>query len=404
MNNFYDLIIVGAGAAGITLAEQVRKYSSDISIALFSDEEILPYYRTKLPSFINKNIDNSFYIHSCDWYIEKNISLFLNNQVNYIDTINHQIKIKDKFYHYRDLVLSCGAEPIKIKINPAVDGKICYMRRYADLINLKKKLLTIKNNKITIIGAGLIGLEIAHYLSLINKYEISLIELSDRILPKQLDITSSNILLNTLLKRNIQVYLSSKVENIIEYNDKLVIELNSQHAIDTDLIISTIGVKPALENIHFDNVEISNGIKVNLNMKVDCIDIYSCGDVATFDYKNPGTWSFATETAKVVAKNIIGIKDKYTPKEYPYFLNVFDLSLVSLGDVNSNKQHDITNQDEIEYFNKENNIYRKVCVTNSKISGFILLNDLKMYNLLYKMFTENQPLSDSFINLIKKNR
>lgn len=43
-----NLIIIGAGSAGVAAAEAARKQNEDISILLFSEENRLPYHRIRL--------------------------------------------------------------------------------------------------------------------------------------------------------------------------------------------------------------------------------------------------------------------------------------------------------------------------------------------------------------------
>ncbi|MBU1240341.1 FAD-dependent oxidoreductase, partial [Myxococcota bacterium] len=48
----YDLVIIGASSAGIAAADSARKTNPKATIALFTDEDTLPYYRPMLTEFL----------------------------------------------------------------------------------------------------------------------------------------------------------------------------------------------------------------------------------------------------------------------------------------------------------------------------------------------------------------
>ena len=48
MTTSYDLIVIGAGSAGLTAAEEARRQAPDVEIILVSREMTLPYYRLNL--------------------------------------------------------------------------------------------------------------------------------------------------------------------------------------------------------------------------------------------------------------------------------------------------------------------------------------------------------------------
>lgn len=66
-------------------------------------------------------------------------------------------------------------------------------------LRLKKELL--QAGKVVIVGAGLLGLELA---SALEGKEITIIELSERILPKQLDEVASFLLGEHIVKKELK--------------------------------------------------------------------------------------------------------------------------------------------------------------------------------------------------------
>ncbi|MEZ0535909.1 NAD(P)/FAD-dependent oxidoreductase [Caldicellulosiruptoraceae bacterium PP1] len=378
----YDVILIGGGASSVSCAEELRRLNKDVSILIISDEDILPYYRTKLPSLINKDIDEKFFIHNKDWFKTNNIDILLNMKVTKIEKEENAVFCNEIKFKYKNLVICSGANPLEIYniTDQKIADRIFYLRNYRNLIQLKNILKDVKN--VVIIGSGLLGLEISHELA--TNYNVKIIEISSRILPKQLDENASKLLANILSSKGIKLYFDSKVDKINYTNNRLQLRLENGDIIDTDIIIITVGVKPNIDFINDINMN-KYGIIIDNFARTNISNIYACGDVANFNSPNPGTWNFAVETGKLAANNLLGYAKIYMAQSYPYFLNVFNIPVVSIGDVN-----DITDANIFEYIDESKKIYKKVIIKDKKIQSFVILNDMKLSSILLSKYKNNE--------------
>ena len=107
------MIIVGAGIAGVSAAEEVRKTSPSAEITLISSEMELPYYRISLTHYLAGDIKpEQFAIHPESWYADKQIDLRLGVEVLTINPVLKTITLSSgDVLDYDRLVLTPGARP-----------------------------------------------------------------------------------------------------------------------------------------------------------------------------------------------------------------------------------------------------------------------------------------------------
>lgn len=378
----FDIVIIGGGVAGLTVAEEIRKENLNLSVCILSSEKILPYYRLKLPHYIHNPVDQKFFLKPPEWFEKNNVKIRLSSHVTGIDFENKIVFCGNNAIRYEKLIIASGAKPYidDNTVKGKVKDKVFSLRTYEDLLRLKEVITQVSD--ITIIGAGLLGLELA---STLNGKNLFLIEVSNRLLPKQLDEVGSMLLEEEIRKKKINIVFGSKIEAIERIGNKLLISLSDGKEILSEIVIFTAGVIPNTDFIDNEQIlSLKRGISVNTKMQTSITDVFACGDVAYLNNQNPGTWIFAIESSKIAAKNILGKNVEYQIKPIPYFLRAFGVEIVSAGNIN-----DIKSSNIFEYLDREKMVYKKFVIKNKKLIGYLLINDTKIHNELNKLL-ENE--------------
>ncbi|AZT90273.1 NAD(P)/FAD-dependent oxidoreductase [Caldicellulosiruptor changbaiensis] len=373
----FDVLIIGCGIAGLTVAEEIRKEDSNLSIGILSNEKVLPYYRLKLPYYIYNPIDEKFFIKPQNWFEDNNIKIYLNSPVIEVDFNNKIVFGSDKKIGYKKLVIASGAKPYNGDdvVDIRARDKVFSLRTYEDLLRLKEIIPRVP--EVAIIGAGLLGLELA---STLEGKSVFLIEIAERLLPKQLDEVGALLFEEEIKRKGINIIFDSKVEKIEKTNNKLVIFLSNNKEILSDIVIFSAGVVPNTDFVNDKRIlSPRKGIGVNTRMQTSIEDVFACGDAAYLDNQNPGTWAFAVESGKVVGKNILGQNIEYQRKLIPYFLKAFGMEIVSAGNIN-----DVKDSNLFECLNKEKMVYKKFVVKNKRLIGYLLINDTKTHSQINK--------------------
>jgi len=89
-------VIVGAGIAGVSAAEALRKASPQAEIVLLSKESHLPYYRLNLTRYLAGQVEaDQLDLHPQDWYTEQNIDLLLDAEIRTLDLAKKMLTLRD---------------------------------------------------------------------------------------------------------------------------------------------------------------------------------------------------------------------------------------------------------------------------------------------------------------------
>ena len=363
-----NIIILGGGQAGIYAAREIRKNDTDSNIKILSEENLLPYERPPLSKdyLLNKKNEDDLYFHSSDVLKNENID-FENVLINKVDFENKKLFTKnDDVYSYNSLLISTGSENKKLSLDNNLNDDIYYLRNLEEAKTIKEKISN--KNKITIIGGGFIGLEIASSISQLQK-KVTVIEIGNqlmgRIIPKQI----ADLVQKTHIEHGNDIILNKQIDKISKKNDIYEILLNDNSFIETDFIIAGIGSIPSIKLFENTNLKLDNGIATNQYCETSIKDVYAAGDVSNFYhplYKRNirlESYQHAQNHGICAGKNIAGIKTEYSSIPWMWS-DQFNLNLQLTGICDDYDQivergNDINNG--VIYFFLKNNIIKGAC-------------------------------------------
>ncbi len=141
--------------------------------------------------------------------------------------------------------------------------------------------------KIVVIGAGVIGLEMASVWGRFGA-EIEVVEFLDKITPT-MDNEVSKQFKRILEKQNFKFKLSTKVTSVKKSKNGAIVEVESvkdgkKDKIEADIVLVAIGRRPNTENLGLENAGIKlndRGFIENNHLKTNIDNIYVIGDVTT---------------------------------------------------------------------------------------------------------------------------
>lgn len=328
------IVIVGNNAAGTAACEAIRKRSEDASIILISAEKELGYYRPMLSDYMSASHNEAkFYLHPLQWYTERYIDLKLGTKVSEVRPHQKCIVTDNKEVIYYDkLILATGAKNTMPAMADSHLKGLFTLRTLQDADAIVDYAKTAKN--VFIIGGGVLGLEMAWELKNLG-LEVTLLEVMDRLLPRQLDIEASKLFEKTVKNCGIEVIKGTKVVSLIGETEVEAVQLLDGRTVETDMVLVSVGISPNRELAQDSGIHNRVGIIVNANMQTNIEDIYACGDVAEFEGKIFGLWSVAVEQGKIAGANAVGDLIHYTPAEPATVFNGMNESIFSIGDVAS---------------------------------------------------------------------
>lgn len=274
------IVIIGFGVAGRSAAESARSADQAAEIVAITDEAGYAYSPCEIPFVLDSSIKKpeDIILLKPEFYrYERKINLLNNIKVVGIDANEKNVKLQDgEKIEYDSLIIATGGIPTVPPIKRRDLKGIFVVKTVEDC---KKILEAMKRAKTAVIvGAGLIGLEVACAFNS-QKIKTTVVEMLPQVLPKVLDPDMASEIQKEFTKKGISIILGKSVSEI---NGKEFVESVSvgNEKIDSDLVILATGTKPNVELGKNAGIEIgpTGAIKVDSNLKTNLPNIFAAGD------------------------------------------------------------------------------------------------------------------------------
>ncbi|MGL6025342.1 MAG: FAD-dependent oxidoreductase [Cetobacterium sp.] len=390
VENDEKIIIIGGGIAALSAAKAIKEHSEKSNVIILSNEKEYPYYRTLLSEMIGEDISrNKFLIKPEEWYKDKGIHIKLNIGVEEIIPDEKRIRtFDDEYINYDKLIIATGARSMIPSIGNSYLEGIFTVRNEKDVEKIKK--YCVGKRKAVVIGGGILGLESACGLQKLGM-DVSVVEVMQRILPRQLDEEGSKLFESCIVNSKIKLYKNSKAERFLGNERVEGIYLESGELIDAEIVIINSGIIPNKELAHSAEIKFNRGIVVDDEMKTSEEFIYACGDVAEYNGNVVGLWQVSSDQGKIAGLNAIGIQQKYEDKIQPVTFEGVGTKIFSIGGI-------LESKDFVSETSLEESVYKRLNFKNGEISSGILIGDIEKGALLIKSLKDREKKE----NILKK--
>jgi 3-phenylpropionate/trans-cinnamate dioxygenase ferredoxin reductase subunit len=161
-----NIVIIGAGQAGVQTAEALRTGGFEGSITLLGDEQYGPYHRPPLSkAWLAGDMQASqLAIRAPEMLAKKNIELRTDTRVSSIDRVNRLVTLADgSQLPYTGLVLATGSSPRALTLSGADATGVLPLRSRDDASAILERMnqCIAQQLPVVVVGGGFIGLEVA---------------------------------------------------------------------------------------------------------------------------------------------------------------------------------------------------------------------------------------------------
>lgn len=383
------IIIIGAGIAAVSAIKAIRQLNQDIDITVYGEEQHFPYKRIRLTKDLANGIDEEkLLIEKEDWYEANRVTLETGKKVTKINPEQHVIILSDgTIDKYSSLLLATGASNRVLPIKGIDKTGVYTLRSLEDGQDILKQ--AEKSKRAVIIGGGILGLEIAWSLIKLKK-EVVIVEAMPRLIPRQLDGDSSQLLQKVVESHGVTVYTGTCVNEILgDYNvTGFITDNNVEMA--CDMVIHSTGICPNIELIKGAGIETNRGIIVNNRMQTSVPDVYAAGDVAEYEGEVLGLWNIASVQGDTAGKNMVGLTEAYETPATPMVMNAFHYSLFSIGNIDDNESdHAIVDE-------PAGNKYGKIWLSDGVVTGALILGSIKELPPIKKAMDQKVKFSEVY--------
>ena len=368
------ILVIGGVAAGSSAASKAKRVAPDADVRIIQAENVVSYGACGIPYVIEGIINNieDLIERPPDLFKSKyGINVVVNTRAYKIDRFKKQVcsiniqNQSETVFDYDCLIVATGARPIVPKLEGVNQEGVFFIRSYTDGMRINDSKITKNANSCTIVGAGLIGLEMLEAFKkragltdrgrerriqskgrtsssgdYYDAMDVTLVEMADHILPNMLDKSMAKIVQRELEDNGVKIILGERVEEIQGKDGKVNgIKTNTERKIDSDLVIIGTGVTPNSEIARDAGIVLGhrNAIKVDESMRTNIQDIFAAGDCATArNYiTNKDTYlplgTTANKQGRIAGENAAGGNAKFRGIAGSAITKVFDLFVGKTG-------------------------------------------------------------------------
>lgn len=331
-----NIVIVGAGQAGLKVAETLRDTGVDTPIVMIGDEPTAPYQRPPLSKkyLVDKADDDALALVGEAFYSQAGVDLRLGCRVTAIDTARDAVVLDDgSSLPFAKLVLATGSAPRRLTVAGADRADIHMIRTRADAIGLRERLPLIE--RVAVVGGGYVGLETAASLRRIGK-AVTVLEMEQRLLTRALCPEIAGYLRSLHEAHGVSFRFGTAVSEIVDSTNGCILRLSDGTWLEADAVIAAIGGVPNDQLAAAAGIACNNGIEVDRRGRTSRPNVYAAGDCARFWSKRYDasvrleSVQNANDQARAVAEAIAGRDVDYDPVPW-FWSDQYDAKLQMVG-------------------------------------------------------------------------
>ena len=391
-----QLVIVGAGPAGVATAEATLAHAADggWQVSLVAREPGLPYNRVALSDHLaGRTTPEELTLRGADWFARGGVELIAGDGIAAVDTTRKLATTEAGVrLPYDALVLATGSQPLL----PPLDGLdlpgAFAFRTREDVRAILAAAASAR--RVAVIGGGLLGLEAARGLAE-RGLQVTVVHLVDRIMERQLDAAGARLLERALERLGIEVMLNRATTAIL--GDDRVEGLRFAWGDDlaTDMVVVSAGIRPDIDLAVRTGVDVERAIIVDDAMRTNVPDVWAVGECVQHRGVIQGLWAPIREQAKVAGASVAGIPSAYRGAPPATRLKVADIELFCAG-VHS---PDAPGDDEVIAMDTRAGVYRKLVLRDDRLIGAILLGDTTLSGRLTSILRSEERVPDDLFDV-----
>ncbi|MDB5911955.1 MAG: ferredoxin reductase [Ramlibacter sp.] len=317
-----NIVIVGGGHAAAQLCNALAEGGAGARVHVVCEEATHPYQRPPLSKSYLKNPAEALQLHrDAPWYITQGIQVHLGDRATHIDRSARKVRLASGTeIEYESLVLATGT---RARTLPQLEGplaNVMSLRNVADAEAMRARLRAEGGGRLTVVGGGFIGLEVAATARHLG-FEVQVLEAASRLLSRSASPELSAIILAHHQQMGTEVRFGVRIGAArIEGGRVLALEVDGVQEHVFELLVG-IGAVPEVSLAQEAGLEVANGIVVDEAMRSSDPAILAVGDCSCFDYRGQRvrleSVQNANDQAKVAAATLLGKPAAYHPT--PWF-------------------------------------------------------------------------------------
>ena len=304
-------VIIGAGPAGITAAEVLRRLDGEASITVLDGEGELPYARMAIPYMLSGGIgeEGTLLRRDADHYRMLRIDIE-KARAAAVDTAAGTVRLADgRVIPYDRLLIATGSVPSRENIEgidlPGVHT--CWT-----LADARAIVAAVRPGaRVVQMGAGFVGCIIMQGL-VSRGAELTVLVRSGRVVSRMMPPKASEMIARWCGTQGVRIMGKTQAARLERDGNALKVTLTTGETLPADVYLSVVGVTPGIDFLAGSGMAIENGIVVDEHLRSNVPGVYAAGDVAESrdclygKHQVNAIQPNAVEQARIAAMNMVG--------------------------------------------------------------------------------------------------
>ena len=344
------IVVVGASAAGLRCACRIRRLRPDWPVTVVEAGDVFSYGACGMPYVLSGDIEELAALRRTPYGTDRDADFFRGAKgvevlapwrAVAVDpearTLTLAGRDGERTLEWDELVLATGAEPRRLPGQPEHE-RVRAFHVWDDVKPLKMGLMRGEIGEVAVVGAGLVGCEVAEAFASLWGADVTLVEAAATPLPELLDPELGAVVARHLEARGVRLLTRSPVERF-EPDDEGVTLHAGGHEVRADVAVVAVGVHPRVELARSAGVALgpSRAIRVDERLATSVPHIWAAGDCVEVRHVVTGGPAFmplgslANRQGRVLGTVLAGGQDAFGPVAGAAAVKVFDLNVAAVG-------------------------------------------------------------------------
>ena len=327
-----SMVILGAGAAGNTAAETLRREGFQGRVTLVDPDRDAPYDRPNLSKdyLAGTAPEDWLPLHPPSFYADLDIELLTGRSAHAIDVADRRVLLKDgAVLKFDRLLIATGAAPVGLDIPTTQARTIHYLRTLADSRRIINSAQGAR--QAVVLGTSFIGLEVAAALRS-RGLEVHAVGPDALPLGRILGPELGGFIQHLHEDHGVVFHLGSTPRRW----DPQGLTLDDGTCLPADLVVAGIGVLPNVGLAEQGGLATDAGILVDEQLETSASGVFAAGDVARWidprsaDRVRVEHWVVAQRMGQTAARNMLGYQESFDA--VPFFWSQhYDVPIAYVG-------------------------------------------------------------------------